>query len=120
MLYWIWFIQLQVFVKVRDTDQCVMGTLLKLLKFIKITKNSIINQGDYDEQLCYGEFGTYLVQPYMYCILGLIAAFHTLFSLILFNSGHRDQIECSLLGGFSKPRTAATQSLDSGLCSILI
>ena len=30
-----------------------------------------------------------------------------------FWSGHRDQIACSLLGGFSKPRTAAIQSLDS-------
>ena len=40
--------------------------------------------------------------------------------LFLFNSGHRDQIACSLLGGFSKPRTAATQSLDSDLCSMFI
>ena len=40
-------------------------------------------------------------------------------SFSLFNSGHRDQIACSLLGGFSKPRIAATQSLDSGLCSML-
>ena len=37
----------------------------------------------------------------------------------LFKSGHRDQIACLLLGGFSNPRTAATQSLDSGLCSML-
>ena len=36
-----------------------------------------------------------------------------------FGLGHRDQIACSLLGGFSKPRTAATRSLDSVLCSIL-
>ena len=41
------------------------------------------------------------------------------FCLFLFNSGHRDQIACSLLGGFSNPRTAATQSIDSGLCSML-
>ena len=40
--------------------------------------------------------------------------------LFLLKSGHRDQISCSLLGGFSKPRTAANQSLDSGLCSMLI
>ena len=40
--------------------------------------------------------------------------------VFVFKSGHRDQIACSLLGGFSKPRTAATQSLDSGLCSMLI
>ena len=32
-----------------------------------------------------------------------------------FKSSHRHQIACSLLGGFSKPRTATTQSLDSGL-----
>ena len=32
-----------------------------------------------------------------------------------FCSGHRDQISCSLFGGFSKPRTAATQSLDTVL-----
>ena len=37
----------------------------------------------------------------------------------LFYSVHRDQIACSLLGGFSKPRTAAYHSLDSGLCSML-
>ena len=37
----------------------------------------------------------------------------------LFNFCHRDQISCSLLGGFSKPITVATQSLDSGLCSML-
>ena len=36
-----------------------------------------------------------------------------------FYYGHSDQIACSLLGGFSNPRTAATQSLDSGLCSML-
>ena len=30
-----------------------------------------------------------------------------------FWSGYRDQIACSLLGGFSKPRTVATQSLSS-------
>ena len=29
-----------------------------------------------------------------------------------FTSGHRDQIACSLLGVFSKPRTSDTQSLD--------
>ena len=34
-------------------------------------------------------------------------------SFSFFWSGHRDQVACSLLGGFSKPRTAATQSLDS-------
>ena len=39
--------------------------------------------------------------------------------LSLFWSVHRDQIVCSLLRGFSKPRTAATQSLDSILCSML-
>ena len=40
--------------------------------------------------------------------------------VFVFKSGHHDQIACSLLGGFSKPRTAATHSLDSGLCSMLI
>ena len=35
--------------------------------------------------------------------------------LSLFCSGHHDQIACSLLGGFSKPRTTATQSLYSVL-----
>ena len=35
--------------------------------------------------------------------------------LYFFLSGFRDQIACSLLGGFSKPRTAAIQSLDSVL-----
>ena len=40
--------------------------------------------------------------------------------VFVFKSGHRDHITCSLLGGFSKPRTAVTQSLDSGLCSMLI
>ena len=39
--------------------------------------------------------------------------------VFLFNYCHRDQIACSLLGGFSNTRTAATQSLDSGLCSML-
>ena len=34
-------------------------------------------------------------------------------SFLFFGSGHRDQIACSLLGGFSKTRTAAIQSLDS-------
>ena len=38
--------------------------------------------------------------------------------LSFFYSGHRDQIACSLLGGFSKPRTTGTQSLDSVLCSM--
>ena len=32
-----------------------------------------------------------------------------------FMYGHRDQIACSLLGGFSKPRTAAIHALDSVL-----
>ena len=41
------------------------------------------------------------------------------FFLSFFWSGHYDQIACSLLGGFSKPRIAATQSLDSFLCSML-
>ena len=36
----------------------------------------------------------------------------------VFKSGHRDQITCSLLGGFSKPRAEVIQSLDSGICSI--
>ena len=39
--------------------------------------------------------------------------------VFVFKSGHHDQITCSLLGGFSIPRTAVTQSLDSGLCSML-
>ena len=38
--------------------------------------------------------------------------------VFVFKSGHRDQITCSLLGGFSKPRAEVPQSLDSGLCSI--
>ena len=37
---------------------------------------------------------------------------------IVFNSGHRNQVTCSLLGGFSKPRAEVIQLLDSGLCSI--
>ena len=36
-----------------------------------------------------------------------------IYIFFFFWSGNRDQIACSLLGGFSKPRTAATQSLDS-------
>ena len=43
-----------------------------------------------------------------------------LLPVFVFKSDHCDQIACSLLGGFSKPRTAATQSLDSVLCSMLI
>ena len=35
------------------------------------------------------------------------------FFLSFFWSGHRDQISCSVLGGFPKPRTAAIQSLES-------
>ena len=41
--------------------------------------------------------------------------FINLFTLSFFDSGHRYQIACLLLGGFPKPRTAATQSLDSFL-----
>ena len=36
-------------------------------------------------------------------------------SFFVFSSGHRDQITCSLLGGFSKPRAEVTRLLDSGL-----
>ena len=32
-----------------------------------------------------------------------------------FSSGHRNQITCSLLGGFSKPRAEVTRFLDSVL-----
>ena len=38
--------------------------------------------------------------------------------VFVFNSGHRNQVTCSLLGGFSKPRAEVIQLLDSGLCSI--
>ena len=50
------------------------------------------------------------------CTLSHTAPVTISFKLIFlsfFGSGHRDQIACSLLGGFSKPRAAATQSLDS-------
>ena len=36
-------------------------------------------------------------------------------AISFFCYGHRDHIACSLLGGFAKPRIAATQSLDSVL-----
>ena len=39
---------------------------------------------------------------------------------LVFNSRHRNQVTCSLLGGFSKPRAEVIQLLDSGLCSIYI
>ena len=35
--------------------------------------------------------------------------------IFVFSSGHRDQITCSLLGGFSKPKAEVTRLLDSGL-----
>ena len=35
--------------------------------------------------------------------------------LSFFSSGHRNQITCSLLGGFSKPRAEVTRFLDSVL-----
>ena len=38
--------------------------------------------------------------------------------VFVFNSGHRNQVTCSLLGGFSKTRAEVIQLLDSGLCSI--
>ena len=38
--------------------------------------------------------------------------------IFVFNSGHRNQVISSLLGGFSKPRAEVIQLLDSGLCSI--
>ena len=44
--------------------------------------------------------------------LGLVQM--KILSFLFFDSGHRDQIACSLQGGFcSNPRTASTQSLDS-------
>ena len=38
--------------------------------------------------------------------------------VFVFNSGHRNQVTCPLLGGFSKPRAEVIQLLDYGLCSI--
>ena len=38
--------------------------------------------------------------------------------VFVFNSSHRNQVTCSLLGGFTKPRAEVIQLLDSGLCSI--
>ena len=35
--------------------------------------------------------------------------------LFVFNSGHRNQVSCSLLGGFSKPIAEVIQLLDSSL-----
>ena len=35
--------------------------------------------------------------------------------VFVFSSGHRNQITCSLLGGFSKPRAEVNRLLDSGL-----
>ena len=52
-------------------------------------------------------------------VLGTQSCVNCLLSSSFFCSGHRDQIACSLLGVFSKARTAATQSLDSSLCSML-
>ena len=36
-------------------------------------------------------------------------------SFFVFSSGHRNQVTCSSLGGFSKPRAEVIQLLDSGL-----
>ena len=54
-------------------------------------------------------------------VLGPILAWHITSShndVFVFNSGHRNQVTCSLLGGFSKPRAEVIQLLDSGLCRI--
>ena len=55
---------------------------------------------------------------YHIILYNLIKLYYILY-VFVFNFGLRDQITCSLLGGFSKPRTEFTQSLDSGLCSRL-
>ena len=60
-----------------NIDQYFLGTLLNFSKSVPITNNYILHQGTCDEESCYGDFGTYLVQPYIYGILGLIIVFRT-------------------------------------------
>ena len=53
-----------------------------------------------------------------FCLTQEIRYFLLYVFVFVFSSGHRNQVTCSLLGGFSKPRAEVIQLLDSGLCSI--
>ena len=94
---------------IRIYCRCLLDTRDDMLRFLFILC--------WNKEQIYNASGTkhWIDWSYIVPILDIFYFTHPVF---VFNSGHRNQVTCSLLGGFSKPRAAVIQLLDSGLCSI--
>ena len=94
---------------IRIKTACSLCTIVPTTKTRKIIyrQKELLSMKIFSKQ-------SWKVIHYSYAMFGIYLP-HVYFFFFFFWYGHRDQIACSLLGGFSNPRTAAIHSLDDFL-----